>query len=136
MTGLTNSMFARPPVYVRRCDLGELWRIAAAARRTAPEAGLFLEEFDRLSVAPATSESEFVRLNSSVVYKDLRTRRVRRVQVVRPGSENAENNEISVLSQIGGALVGLTAGAIFRWPDTDGRTRAIKVLEITQDASS
>jgi len=61
---------------------------------------------------------------------------VRRVQVVRPGSENAENNEISVLSQIGGALVGLTAGAIFRWPDTDGRTRAIKVLEITQDASS
>jgi regulator of nucleoside diphosphate kinase len=131
LSGLNDTMFARPPVYVRRSDLPELWRIAAKARKTAPEADLFLEEFDRLSVASETNDSCFVRLDSSVVYKDLRTKRQRRVRVVRPGRENPEENEVSLLSPIGGALVGLAPGAIFRWADADGRLRAIKVLEIT-----
>lgn len=132
LSGLNDTMFARPRVYVRRSDLAELWRIAAQARRTEPVADLFLEEFDRLSVAPETCDEGFVRLDSSVLYRDLRTKRQQRVRVVRPGSETPEANEVSVLSPIGAALVGLVAGAIFRWADPDGRLRAIKVLEVTQ----
>jgi hypothetical protein len=48
---LNDTMFARPPVYVRRSDLPELWRMAAKARQTALEGELFLEEFDRLRIA-------------------------------------------------------------------------------------
>lgn len=131
MTGLNDTMFARPPVYVRRSDLAELWRIAAKAHDTALDVGLFLEEFDRLSIAPTTNDSGFVRLDSSVVYKDLRTKRQRRVLVVRPGRENPEENAVSLLSPIGSALIGLKEGAIFRWAGSDGRLRAIKVLEVT-----
>jgi regulator of nucleoside diphosphate kinase len=132
MPELNDTMFARPPVYVRRSDLPELWRIAAKARQTAPEAELFLEEFDRLRIADDTDVSDFVRLESSVVYKDLRTKRQRRIRLVRPGAENGEENDVSLLSPIGGALVGLAAGAIFRWAGPDGQLRAIKVLEVTQ----
>ncbi len=132
LSGLNDTMFARPPVFVRRSDLSELWRIAATARKSATEAHLFLEEFDRLSVAPETSDGGFVRLDSLVVYRDLRTKRQRCVRVVRPGSENPEENEVSLLSPIGSALVGLATGAIFRWSGLDGQLRAIKVLEVTQ----
>ena len=132
MPGLNDTMFARPPVYARRCDLPELWRIAAQARKTPPEAELFLAEFDRLNIAPETKGDAFVRLDSWVVYKDLRTKRQRRVRVVRPGSENSEENEVSLLSPIGAALVGLPEGAIFRWAGPGGGVRAIRVLDITQ----
>ncbi|WP_421932415.1 GreA/GreB family elongation factor [Phenylobacterium sp.] len=136
MPELNDTMFSRPPVYVRRSDLAELWRIASRARKMAPEAHLFLEEFDRLSVAPETDDCEFVRLDSTVVYKDLRTKRQRRVRVVRPGSENPEENEVSLFSPIGGALVGLREGAVFRWAGPDGRLRAIKILEVAQEEPS
>lgn len=132
MTGLNDTIFARPPVYVRRSDLAELWRIAARAHDTALDVDLFLQEFDRLSVAPQSNDGGFVRLDSSVFYKDLRTKRQRRVRVVRPGVENPEENEVSLLSPIGAALIGLQEGAIFRWAGADGHLRAIKVLEVQQ----
>ena len=84
-----------------------------------------------MSVAPDAEDGGFVRLGSSVLYKDLRTKRQRRVRLVRPGRENPEENEVSLLSPIGAALVGLAEGAIFRWPAPDGGTRAVKVLEVT-----
>lgn len=131
LTGLNDTMFSRPPVYVRGSDMPELWRIAAEARKTASETDLFLQEFDRLRLAPETTEGDFVRLDSSVVYKDLRTKRQRRVRVVRPGSEMPGENEVSLLSPIGAALIGLMEGAIFRWAAADGQFQAIKVLEVT-----
>lgn len=136
MSALNDTMFARPPVYVRRADVPELWRIAAAARKLTPEADLFVQEFDRLSVAPEAAEDHFVRLGSSVLYKDLRTKRQRRVRLVRPGQENGDENQVSLLSPIGAALIGLAAGAIFRWAGLDGRLRAIKVLEVDQEEAS
>lgn len=131
LSGLNDTMFARPAVYVRRSYYVELQSIALKAREIETEYCLFLEEFDRISVAPEASEECFVRLDSTVLYKDLRTKRLRRVRVVRPGSENAEENEVSLLSPIGGALVGLAAGAVFRWAESEGRLRAIKVLQVT-----
>lgn len=129
LPGLNNTMFARPPVYARRADLPELERIAAQARGNA-DAALFLQEFGRLSIAPETGEPAFVHLGAWVAYRDLRTRRQRRVRVVRPGSENPEENEVSLLSPIGAALVGLAEGAIFRWKDAGGGSRAVRVLKV------
>ena len=125
---LNDAMFARPPVYAWRADLPELCRIAMDARKSA-DASLFLEEFDRLRVAQE-ADAQFVRLGSSVIYKDLRSKRRRCIRLVRPGCENADESEVSLLSPIGGALVGLAAGSVFRWVGLDGRLRAIKVLEI------
>ena len=132
MSALNDTMFARPPVYVRREDLPELWRIAAAARKEASGADLFVEEFERLRVAQDAADTQFVRLGACVHYKDLRTKRQRWVRLVRPGEATADDNEVSILSPIGGALIGLAPGSIFRWAGADGRTRAIKVLEIDQ----
>lgn len=133
MTALNDTMFARPPVYVRRCDLPELSRIAKAAQTAETETPLFLQELERFSIAPDATPDRFVRLGSSVLYKDLRTKRQRLVRLVHPGSENYDENEVSLLSPIGGALVGLVEGSIFRWSCSDGRLRAIKVLEITHE---
>ena len=68
-----------------------------------------------------------------MIYKDLRSKRRRCIRLVRPGRENADESEVSLLSPIGSALVGLAAGSVFRWAGPDGRLRAIKVLEIINE---
>lgn len=131
MSGLTDKMFARPPVYVRSVDLPELWRIAARAYRATPQPDLFLEEFHRFRVVQEAADDHFVRLDSEVRYKDLRTKRERLVRLAPPGGADPDRNEVSLLSPIGAALIGLSVNSIFRWSAADGRPRAIKVLEIT-----
>jgi transcription elongation GreA/GreB family factor len=57
-----------------------------------------------LSVAPEIRGDVIVRLDPWVVYRHLRTKRQRRVGVVGPGSENSEENEVSLLSSIGAGV--------------------------------
>lgn len=108
--------------------------IAEVARDMIPKPTLFLEEINRLIVTSDLDQDDFVRLGTVVLYKDLKTKRQRSVRVVGPGGENADDNEVSLLSPIGSALFGLTAGSIFRWSGLDGQLRAIKVLQIIDGA--
>lgn len=91
---------------------------------------MFKEEFARLKIVADDLAERFVRLGSRASYRDLSTKRERGVRVVRPEDADADGNWVSVLSPIGAALIGLSAGAIFRWADADGRLRVIKVLDV------
>jgi regulator of nucleoside diphosphate kinase len=75
-------------------------------------------------------DARFVRLGSLLTYMDLRTRRRRMIRVVAPERANADEGEVSVLSPIGAALIGLREGAVIRWRTADGGMRAVKVLTI------
>jgi regulator of nucleoside diphosphate kinase len=130
MAGLHDTMFARPPVFATASDATDLRGLVAMAGTAAPGAGLFREEVARLAIVADDRPGRFVRLNDEVVYRDLRTKRERLVQVVRPERANQDENHVSVLAPIGAALIGLAEGAIFRWADPDGRLRAIKVVAV------
>lgn len=125
---LNDTMFARPPVYATAEDLAAL-QVLARRDASAPGAELLRQELRRLASAEAAS-GRFVRLGDVVCYRDLRTKRERRVRLVRPDETQADENWVSVLSPVGAALIGLTEGTVFRWLEPDGRTRAVKVLAI------
>lgn len=129
MTNLSDTMFARPPVYASVEDAAALGDLAARASLAHPGAALLREEVGRLSVN-APRDLEYVGLGSWVAYRDLRTKRERHVRIVRPEQADPEENHVSVLSPLGAALIGLAPGAIFRWSGPDGRLRAIKLLAL------
>lgn len=130
MPALSDTRFARPLVYVTPLDFARLSDVVGKSAPTDGGSALLREELSRMMIASEDDPNEFVRLGSRVVYKDLRTKRVRSVRVVPPAQADGDENLVSVLSPIGAALIGLGAGAIFRWISSDGSTRAIKLIEV------
>lgn len=130
MTALSETKFVRPLVYVTPIDFVRLCDVVKGATRGEGGFGLLREELGRMSIALEDRPRAFAQLGSRVAYKDLRTKRVLSVRIVPPTEADAEENRISVLSPIGAALIGLPTGAIFRWINGDGSTRAVKVLEV------
>ncbi|CAN7638559.1 GreA/GreB family elongation factor [Phenylobacterium sp. LjRoot219] len=132
MPNLNDTMFARPTVYASEADALELQALASHAGLANPGGALLREEVNRFSVG-APEGLDFVKLGSWAAYRDLRSKRERRVRIVRPEQANPEENYISVLSPLGAALIGLPQGAIFRWSAPDGQLRAVKVLEVLHE---
>lgn len=123
-------MFTRPPVYALADDVPKLKVLVEGPARDAPGAALFAEEFDRLCILSHGGKDPFVRPGSWLTYRDLRTKEERRVRLSHPGDAEQGAGDVSMLSPLGAALIGLMEGAIFRWSETDGRLRAIKVVSI------
>lgn len=129
MSSLNDSMFARPPVFATPEGLGMLRQIASQARGLE-EPWLLDEELERITLVRGEEGGAHVAVGSHVTYKDLRTKRLRRVEIVAVPEAAGDGPQVSVLSLVGAALIGLTAGAIFRWRDTEGRLGAVKVVSI------
>jgi regulator of nucleoside diphosphate kinase len=53
-----------------------------------------------------------------------------RVQLVYPAQADVEAGRISVLTPIGTALLGLSAGQSIEWQTRDGRRQALTVLRV------
>ena len=123
-------MFTRPPIYALADDVPKLKLLAGAAGGDAPGAALFAEEFDRLCVLSHGGREPFVRPGSWLTYRDLRTKEERRVRLSHPGDQDQGADDVSMLSPLGAALIGLMENAIFRWSEADGRLRAVKVVSI------
>lgn len=123
-------MFTRPPVYALADDVPKLKVLVEGAARDASGAALFAEEFYRLCILSHGGKDPFVRPGSWLTYRDLRTKEERRVRLSHPGQGDQGADDVSMLSPLGAALIGLMAGAIFRWSEADGRLRAVKVLAI------
>lgn len=123
-------MFTRPPVYALADDVPKLQVLAQSSERDAPGAVLFAEEFDRLCVLSHGGKDPFVRPGSWLTYRDLRTKEESRVRLLHPGDGDQGAGDVSMLSPLGAALIGLMEDAIFRWSEADGRLRAIKVVSI------
>ena len=122
-------MFRRPPVYALADDVSQMQTMTRKAASDAPGAALFAEEFERFCVLSHGGRDPFVRPGSWLTYRDLRTKQERRIRLVHPGEDHGAD-DVSMLSPLGAALIGLMEGAIFRWSEPDGRLRAIRVLSI------
>ena len=92
---------------------------------------MLLQEIERAELHDAeTLPAGHVRLNSHVTFVDEKTGRLREVQVVLPGKANIEEGRLSILTPMGAALYGLAAGHTIEWPDLEGRTRPIRIVEL------
>jgi regulator of nucleoside diphosphate kinase len=96
------------------------------------DAQLLMDELYRADIVPPYwMPDEIVRMNSHVEFKDDRTGRIRRVQLVYPQQADIGQGRISVLSPVGTALLGLAEGQSISWSGDDRRRPRLTVLRVS-----
>lgn len=120
--------FDPPDVFITETDYDRLSELAGGKPGEAGD--LLADELTRAIVLPETDRRSFVRLYSKVEFTDLLTGRSRVVQLVPPQEADMDKDRLSVLTPIGAALIGLTAGAAMAVQAADGRRRMIQVVAV------
>lgn len=89
------------------------------------------EELSRARLVPAEEvPHDCLTLNASGVYVDERSKAVREVTLVASRQQRSTFGLMSVLSEVGTALLGLSQGQCISWRDASGGTRAVRLLEV------
>lgn len=74
---------------------------------------------------------DVVRLDSTVVIKDLTTNRNMTLTVVLPQKANIKQKKVSVLAPVGTALIGFRKGQVVSW-HVPGGNKDFEIMEVTQ----
>jgi regulator of nucleoside diphosphate kinase len=109
-----------------------LLALAERARARAPEvAARLVEEIERADLrAPNEMPDDVVTLSSEVTFRqDGRTQTVR---IVAPEEADIDRRQISVVTPVGAALLGLGVGQSIEWEMPDKRIAVLEVLEVRQ----
>ena len=119
-----------PAIMITADDLRRLSPLANSNMTRLSRAARFLaEELDRANIVPAQSDLEgVVRMGSQVTYRDETTGRLREVMLVYPHAADIDLNRISVLSPVGAALIGLSAGQTIEFETPSRDTRSLTVI--------
>ena len=126
---LRSHQFRKPSIYVME---SEFERLSNLAESSATHGASILG--DELVRAIILKDGEFprafVRINSRVEFTDLMTGRTRRVQIVLPEEADIDHGRLSVLTPVGAALLGLTAGDSIGMNADDGRPHVLRVASV------
>jgi regulator of nucleoside diphosphate kinase len=97
-----------------------------------PRVAQFLaRELERATIAQESDLSGVVRMGSRVIYRDDGTGSSREIVLVYPHEANIELNQISILTPVGAALIGLSVGQRIEFETPDKRTRGLTVLAVS-----
>jgi regulator of nucleoside diphosphate kinase len=122
----------RPPIVMRAQDRDRLFTILHdPLTAVEPEVARFLEEeIERAAIAPPhVAPDAVIGIGSDIVFIDHDDDRIRRVRLVVVPDTAQGKSHVSILSSLGGALIGLGPGQSIYWT-ANGRTRAVTVLEV------
>jgi regulator of nucleoside diphosphate kinase len=125
---------ARPPLHLLAAESDMVATLALQTEHRQPVvAAMLLEEIARAELnEPETLPDSAVTIGSEADFIDERTRQVRTIELVLPAMANIAEGRISILTPMGAALYGLTAGQSIDWPDLDGNDRRITILRVRQ----
>lgn len=121
----------RPAITMTRSDHDRLSRLAETRAARDPEAadGL-LAELDRARlVDDRRIAADVVRMGSTLRFTT-DAGEDRTVTLVFPGEADIERGLVSILTPIGAALIGLSAGQSIDWTSRDGRTHRLTVESV------
>lgn len=120
-----------PTVYVTEADHEILSNLAQAVADRAAGSRVLASEMARaMIVEPGQAPHPFAGIGSTLEYQDLTSGHIRRVRLSLPRDASIDEGRISVLTPVGAALIGMTAGETFHWTDHDARPRGVRVLSI------
>ncbi|MBS3652339.1 nucleoside diphosphate kinase regulator [Pseudaminobacter sp. 19-2017] len=127
----------KPAITMTRTDHERLSRLAESMSARNPEvADELLAEVDRARVvADARIAADVVRMGSSLRFTT-DAGEVRSVTLVFPGEADIAEGKISILTPIGAALIGLSAGQSIDWTARDGRTHRLTVESVDAPAEA
>ena len=120
-----------PTVYVTEADHEILSNLAEAVVDRAAGSRVLAGEMARAVIVEAgQAPRPFAGIGSTLEYQDLTNGHIRHVRLSLPRDASIDQGRISVLTPVGAALIGMTAGETFHWTDSDGRARGVRVLAI------
>ncbi|MBZ9708540.1 nucleoside diphosphate kinase regulator [Mesorhizobium sp. ESP7-2] len=125
----------KPSIRISQSDHARLSALAnTVAARDPQAADELLAELERARiVADAWLSADIVRMGSTVTFKP-DTGEQKTVTLVFPGDADISEGKVSILTPIGSALIGLSAGQSIMWSARDGRRHALSVLAVSQPA--
>lgn len=123
-----------PPLVVGDRSESLLRSIANAAMSRAPEvASRLLEEIDRADVVEESQvPGDVVRIGSFVTYQIQQSGRINTIRIVPPHEADLQSSRISVVSDIGAALLGMRPGQEIEW-EFGGRRHVLEVLRVAKE---
>lgn len=127
----------KPAITTTRSDHERLSRLAEAyAHRNPQVTEELLTELDRARVVEdGRIAADVVRMGSTLRFtSDLGEDR--RVTLVFPGEADIAEGRISVLTPIGAALIGLSAGQSIDWTARDGRVHRLTVVSVEMSSDN
>ncbi|UTH46726.1 nucleoside diphosphate kinase regulator [Loktanella salsilacus] len=137
-----NTPFARstsrlPKIHLDRTLVGRLESLAADALLRSPDLGQrLMTEIGRAKlVAPRKLRDDIVTVGSKVTYCDLSTRLVHTVIICYPENVGIEIDAISVVSPVGVALLGLSAGSNISWETDNNEMLSLEVVTVKAPAT-
>ncbi|MGM4895578.1 nucleoside diphosphate kinase regulator [Tardiphaga sp. 709] len=121
-----------PPITLRRSDRERLGVLADAAAEKYPVTADFLAgEVERATIVPdAHPLPGIVGMESDVTFRDDISGQEKHVTLVYPTSADVDAGRISVLTPIGAALIGLSAGQSITFETPSGEPRSLTVLSV------
>jgi len=91
------------------------------------------EEIKKAEIVDAENfPDDIVRLNSTVVIKDLKTRRDMTITIVLPQKADIKQRKVSVLAPIGTALIGFRKGQTVSWQVPSGK-KDFMIMEVSNE---
>jgi regulator of nucleoside diphosphate kinase len=125
---------ARPPIHLLASESDMVATLALQVEHRQPVvASMLLEEIERAQLhEPETLPETAVSIGSEIDFIDERSGQLRTVELVLPAMANIAEGRISILTPMGAALYGLTAGQSIDWPDLDGNSRRIGIRAVRQ----
>ena len=123
---------ARPPIHLVDVESDLVGDLALQVEHQHPVvAAMLLTEIDRAELHSRSSLPDgVVTLGAEVDFLDEKSMQKRTVRLVMPGEANIALGRISILTPIGAALYGLSAGQAIQWPDLVGQERQIRILAV------
>ncbi|KRP96277.1 nucleoside diphosphate kinase regulator [Bradyrhizobium yuanmingense] len=123
---------ALPPIKIADGESRRLNSLANSTMDLFPRVAQFLaRELERATIAQESDLSGVVRMGSRVIYRDDGTGSSREIVLVYPHQANIELNQISILTPVGAALIGLSVGQRIEFETPDKRTRGLTVLAVS-----
>ena len=125
----------KPNIRISQSDHARLSALASTFTARNPEASdELLAELERARiVADGWVSAGTVRMGSTVTFKpDTGDRKT--ITLVFPGDADISEGKVSILTPIGTALIGLSAGQSIMWTARNGRRHELLVLAVSQPA--
>jgi regulator of nucleoside diphosphate kinase len=127
----------KPRITLTAADYEKLSTLAEAAMHTMPDVARELSaELDRAHIlAEGKQRADAVHMGCEVDFRDDTTGRVQTVTLVYPHEADISKGQISVLTPIGTALIGLPLGQSIDWTTRTGESRRLTVLQVGKPAA-
>jgi regulator of nucleoside diphosphate kinase len=128
-----DNMMNTPQITLTRRDVGRLDALLGSAvlERIGKVGEFLLDELTRAKIVPDDQvPPTLVTMNSTVRFRDEESGRVNVATLVYPQDAAAREGAVSVLTPVGAALLGLSAGQSISYETLDGRIKTLTVLEV------